>query len=200
MKTTRLTLPWLALLALPAFAQTLSPAPAAGLWETQSKFTINGQDLGALMKRSMADALKGMPADQRAMAEQMMGGMGGMGGSQQECLSAAEAARRSDARAVLADLQKDAPQCRYEPVKVGGATLAFKGRCSDPEGFTGDVAGELTMGSAKAWTGRWSGKGRMAGEMGEMPELKIGADGRVEMAWSGSGRWVSAACGKVKPQ
>lgn len=190
-----------AALAVPAAAQTLSPAPEPGLWDTQFKLTVNGQDLAAAMQAAMAAALKDMPPDQRAMAEQMMKAQGGaFGGSRQECLTAAEAARRVDARTILADLQKDSPQCRYEPVRVSGGSVAFKGRCTDPDGFTGDVTGELTMTSARAWAGRWSGSGRMAGDMGAMPGMKIGADGRVQMAWTGSGRWVAAACGNVKPQ
>jgi hypothetical protein len=28
----------------------------------------------------------------------------------------------------------------------------------------------------------------------EMPGLKIGADGRVQMVWTGSGRWLAASC------
>ncbi len=150
----------------------------------------------------MTAAMKDMPPEHRAMAEQMMKkqGMPGMGGQRQECLTPEQAARRSSARTMLDDLQKDAPTCRYEPVQVGGAKVTFKGRCNDPKGFSGDVAGEFTMTSAKAWTGRWSGKGRMAGEMGQMPELKVGADGRVDFGWTGSGRWSAAACGKVKPR
>ena len=201
MKTLALSLT-AALLASTAVAQTLNPAPAPGLWETQFKLTVNGQDLGAAMQNAMAAAMKDMPADQRAMAEQMMKAQGGamMGGPQQECLTAETAKRRSDARTMLADLQKDAPTCRYEPVKISGGTVSFKGRCTDPDGFSGDIAGEMTMGSAKAWTGRWTGTGRMAGDMGGMPGLKVAADGRVQMAWNGSGRWLGASCGNVKPE
>lgn len=191
-----------ALFAVPAAAQTLNPAPAPGLWETQFKLTVNGQDLGAAMNNAMAAAMKDLPPDQRAMAEQMMKAQGGamMGGPQQECLSAETAKRRSDARTMLADLQEDSPDCRYEPVKISGGTVSFKGRCTDPDGFTGDVVGEMTMSSAKAWTGRWTGTGRVAGDMGGMPGLQVGPDGRVQMAWNGSGRWLGASCGNVKPE
>lgn len=189
----------LALVALPAAAQTLSPTPAPGLWETDSKMTVNGQDLGALMRQGMQAAMKDLPADQRAMAEQMMKGQALPGGKQQSCLTPAEAAKRSDARTALAELQRESPSCRYEPVKVGGATMSFKGRCDDPEGFTGDVTGEFTMNGAKAWTGRWSGNGRMA-QAEEIPGLKVAPDGRVQFGWAGSARWLAADCGAVKPR
>lgn len=189
------------LAAAPAWAQTLSPAPDPGLWESEGKMSVNGQDLGALMRGAMAEMLKSMPAEQRAMAEQMMKAQGApvAGGKQQECLTPAAAARRSDAKQFLAELQKDSPECRYEAVKVTGATLSFKGRCTDPDGFTGDITGEVTMGSARAWTGRWGGTGRMA-DAEQIPGLKMPADGRARFEWAGSGRWLSASCGAVQPE
>lgn len=202
MKTPRHTLLTLSLLAVaPVGAQSLSITPAPGLWEVDSRMSVNGQDLGALMRSSMQDMLKSLPADQRAMAEQMMQarGMPGIGGKKQDCLTAAEAARRSDPKQMLADLQKDSPQCRYEPVKASGGTLSFKGRCQDPEGFTGDITGEFSLTSSKAWTGRWSGQGRMQGAE-DMPGLARKADGTVDFGWTGSGRWLAASCGNVKPK
>lgn len=205
MNTTRHPTAVLALLtaaALPAAAQTLSPAPAPGLWSTEHQMTINGKDMAAAMKSAMAAALKDMPPEHRAMAEQMMAarGMPGAGGPRQDCLTPAEAARRSDARTMLDDVQRDSPSCRYEPVQVSGAKVSFKGRCADPQGFTGDIAGELTMDGAKAWSGRWTGKGRMAGDMSQMPGLGVGPDGKVEFGWTGRGRWVAASCGAVPPR
>jgi len=191
-----------ALLAVPASAQTLDPAPAAGLWETQYKLTVNGQDMAAAMAKAMAAALKDMPPEHRAMAEQMMKSKGGpmVGAPSKECLTAETAKRRSNARTMLDELQKDSPHCRYEAVKIVGGTVTFKGRCNDPEGFSGDINGEMTMTSAKAWTGQWTGKGRLAQDMQAMPGMNIGPDGRVDMGWNGNGRWLGAACGNVKPE
>ncbi len=193
----------LAVLAAPAaFAQTLSPAPLPGLWETEWKISVNGQDLGAMMRKAMNEALQQMPAAQRAQAEQMMkaqGGMAMLGGKQQECLTPGEAAKATDPRQALAEMQQDAPSCRFEPLKAAGSTLSFKGRCTDAEGFTGDITGDFTLVSDKAWTGRWGGQGRMAGA-GDMPGLKIGPNGQVDYRMSGGGRWLAAACGAVKPR
>lgn len=198
MKTCHALSTLLLLVALPAVAQNLSPAPQPGLWESGGKMTVNGQDLAALMRQAMQAAMKDMPADQRAMAEQMMKAQG-LDGRQSECMTAAQAAARTNAQAVLAELQKDSPSCRYEAVKVSGPTLSFKGRCADPEGFSGDVTGEFTMTSERAWTGRWGGVGRMANAE-EIPGLKLPADGRARFEWTGSGRWLAAACGAVKPR
>jgi hypothetical protein len=185
-----------------AQAQKLSPAPLPGLWETDWKMTVNGQDMGALIRQAMQEALQQMPPGQRAQAEQMMKAQGGpmaIGGKQQECLSPADAAKATDPQRVLADMQEDAPQCRFQPVSVTGSTMRFKGRCEDADGFTGDIAGEFTLISDKAWTGRWGGQGRMAGAE-DMPGLKPGAGGQVDYRMSGNGRWLAAACGAVKPR
>lgn len=182
--------------ALPAWAQQ----PAPGLWETDWKTVVNGQDLGALMQRAMADAIKAMPAAQRAQAEQMMKEQANaFGGKDKDCLTPEEAARMADPQKMLAEMQKDAPHCRFEPVKVAGGNVSFKGRCNDPQGFSGDISGEFKLDGAKAWSGSWGGKGRLAGIEG-VPGLAVPADGRVDYRASGSGRWLAASCGAVKPK
>lgn len=184
---------------LPVAAQTL-PTPEPGLWETEWRMSVNGQDLGALMRAAMATALRVMPAEQRAQAEQMMQSQAAVfGGKTPDCVTPAEAARVADPKLWLAEMQKDAPQCRYQPSKIGSSSVSFRGRCEDPDGFTGDITGEFTLVNARAWTGHWGGKGRMAGAE-DLPGLKVGADGVVEFRASGGGRWQAAACGAVQPR
>lgn len=193
MKTTITTL--LLATAVPAWAQV-----TPGLWETDWKTTVNGQDLGALMKRAMVDALQRMPADQRAQAEAMLKQQeAAFGGKAQECLTPEEAARLAKPEQVLADLQQGAPQCQFEAVKTHGGLVSFKGRCDDPDGFRGDIAGEFRLEGAKAWTSRWGGTGRVNG-LEALPGLAPAADGRVDYRATGSGRWLAASCGTVKPR
>ena len=194
----------LALLApAQAQAQALSPAPLPGLWDVEWMMLVNGQDIGAATRQAMDEMLRSMPPAQRAQAEAMMKAQGGapaFGGKQQECLTPAEVARMTDPRRLLADMQADSPECRFEPLKVSGASLSFKGRCTAADdGFTGDVTGEFTMASAKSWIGRWGGDGRLAGA-GEMPGLTLPADGKVNFQAQGSGRWISSDCGSVRPE
>lgn len=181
-------------------AARLSPVPTPGLWEAGWRTTVNGQDLGRALRTMIAGQMAQMPADQRAMTEMMVKDLTGgplMGGIRQECLTPEAAARVVDPAAWLQDVLRDAPGCRFEPVRADGATLAFKGRCADPDGFTGDVTGTLTLDGPRAWTAGWSGRGRMIG-LDDLPGMKPGADGRVDYRVSGSGRWKAAACGAVK--
>lgn len=200
---TRLMVPLMLTAALGvAQAQTLSPAPTPGLWENEFKMTLNGQDIGAMMRKAQEDMLKSMPPEQRAQMAAMMKSQGNpFGGKQPDCLTPEEVARGIDVKTMLADLQKDAGNCRFEPVQAGGSKVSFKGRCQDPEGFSGDIAGEMKIESSKAVSFRYEGKGRMPA-MARMPGMAAGgqgADGLVTMLMQGQSRWVAASCGNVKP-
>jgi hypothetical protein len=189
----------LALAAGSGQAQRLSPPPEPGLWETEMSMRIDGQDIMAAMRAQQEQMLQSMPPAQRAQMAAMMQAQGGMlGGTQRHCLTAAEAAKAGDAGTLLAQLQEDAPECRFEPVQAGGATLRFKGRCEDPDGFTGDVTGEMIIESAKALTWRYEGRGRLRG-VEQMPGMAGAGRGPVQMTMQGRNRWVAAACGDVKP-
>lgn len=182
-----------------AQAQRLSPTPEPGLWETEMTMRVNGQDIMAAMRAQQEQMLQAMPPAQRAQMAAMMQGQGGMvGGRQRHCVTAAEAAQSGDARTLLAQMQADAPECRFEPVQAGGATLRFKGRCEDPDGFTGDVTGEMTIEGAKSLTWRYEGHGKLDG-IDRMPGMAGAGRGPVQMTMHGRNRWVAAACGDVKP-
>lgn len=179
-------------------AQTLSPAPMPGLWESSTQMRVNGKDPMAQMRQMQQEMLKSLPPAQRAQMEAMLGGRGGMPGQGPDrfCVTREEIARGTDARTALADLQREAPECRFEPVQAGGSTMTFKGRCDDPEGFTGDVSGRWTIESAKATRFTYEGKGRIRGG-DALPGGTPG--GAVTMRVEGTSRWVAADCGSVKP-
>lgn len=174
--------------ALPAAAQ-LSPKPELGLWETRTKMTVNGRDMLADMRTAQEAMMKSLPPEQRAqMAEAMKAqGAGAPSETDQECLDARSLADWADPKARLREMEKDAPGCRFEQTAAGGASFQFKGRCTDPEGFTGDVTGTMTMKSAREWTALYTGKGQSQGRPMDM---------RVETR----GRWLAASCGAVKPE
>lgn len=174
--------------ALPAAAQ-LSPKPELGLWEMRTKMTVNGRDMLADMRAAQEAMMKSLPPEQRAqMAEAMKAqGAGAPSETDQECLDAKSLADWADPKARLREMEKDAPGCKFDQTAAGGSTLQFKGRCTDPEGFTGDVTGTMTMKGPREWTALYTGKGQSQGRPMDM---------RVETR----GRWLAASCGAVKPQ
>lgn len=172
----------------PALAQ-LSPKPDLGLWETRTKMTVNGRDMLADMRAAQEAMMKSLPPAERAqMAEAMKAqGAGAPSEADQECLDAKSLSDWADPKARLREMEQDMPGCKFEQTAAGGSTLQFKGRCVDPQGFTGDIVGTMTMKGSRAWTSVYTGKGQSQGRPMDM---------RVES----SGRWLAASCGAVKPQ
>lgn len=185
--------PLLAALALcacssPALAQ-LSPKPDLGLWETRTKMTVNGRDMLADMRAAQEAMMKSLPPAERAqMAEAMKAqGAGALAEADQMCIDAKSLADWSDPKARMREMEQDMPGCKFEQTSMSGSTLQFKGRCADPQGFTGDIAGTMTMKGSRAWTSVYSGKGQSQGRPMDM---------RVES----SSRWLAASCGAIKPE
>jgi hypothetical protein len=165
-----------------ASAQSLSPLPELGLWEERFQLLINGKDLMAQLRQSQAEMLKTMPANQRAAMQADL--KQAMSDTQRECVTKEDLAIWKDPRKALASMERES-QCKFDLVSASASALQFKGRCQDPDGYTGDVVGSLTMAGSRAYTFSYTGKGRMAGAEGGGP---------VEMKMTGTARWVAARC------
>lgn len=173
-----------------AAAQSLKPAPELGLWEVRNQLLVNGKDVLADMRQAQLEALKNLPAEQRAQKEALLKEATSEG--QRECLTDKDLEGWSDPRQRLAQMERDAPSCKFDLDSVNGPTLQFKGRCAQSDGFTGEVTGSMTMTSARAWTATYIGKGRMADvKVGD----KVEPGAPVEIKSSASGRWLGAQCG-----
>jgi hypothetical protein len=192
------------LLAAPASAQRLSVTPQPGLWQVENQVSYNGVDLLAQMRAMQAEMLRQLPADQRAMAEQMLREQGeALGGSSRECLTAEQAREMADPRRLLERMNEPDEDgdlsCRYELVSVSGNTLQVRGQCEPQDGWNGRMQGTMTLHDARRWSSRFSGTGRLRGEAATMPGIP-NATGPVEFVISSNGRWVTATCGDVAPR
>jgi Protein of unknown function (DUF3617) len=177
-------------LSLVARAQSLTPAPELGQWEVRNQVLVNGKDVIADARKAQLEAMKSLPADQRAQAQARL--EASSADNQRECLTAKDVEGWSDPRKRLEQMQSDAPSCKFESQGVTGSTLRFNGRCVEPNGFTGDVVGSMTMTSARAWTATYTGSGRMADV--KLAGGKVEPGGPVEIKASASGRWLAAQC------
>lgn len=172
-----------------ARAQTLKPAPELGQWEVRNQLLVNGKDVLADLRKQQLEALKSLPADQRTQLEAAL--LQATGEGQRECLTEKDLQAWSDPRQRLAQMERDAPSCKFELDSISGPTLRFKGRCSQSDGFTGDVAGSMTMTSERTWTASYTGKGRTADvKVGD----KVEPGAPVEIESSANGRWLGAQC------
>lgn len=176
-------------------AQKLSVTPAPGLWENTQTMKLGGIEMGALMRQAHAEAMKQLPPEHRAMAEQAMAAMGG--GPSRECLTPEQARAASDPAALLRQINEDQDgNCRFDLVSTSGNTLNLRGQCRAEDGWNGAVQGAMTMHDARRWSSRFTGSGRW---QGDLPPGVPTRGGAVEMLMEGSGRWLAAACGDVKP-
>jgi hypothetical protein len=172
-----------------AHAQSLKPAPELGQWEVKNQLLVNGKDVLADMRKTQLEALQKLPPDQRAQLQAALDQSAN--DTQRECLTDKDLEAWSDPRQRLAQMERDAPSCKFALDSVSGPTLKFTGRCSQSDGFTGDVSGSMTMTSARAWTASYTGKGRMADvKVGD----KVEPGAPVEIKSSATGRWLGAQC------
>jgi hypothetical protein len=159
-----------------ASAQTLKP----GLWELTSQMTgsAEAEKSQAQFQKNMAS----MSPEQRKKMEEAMakhgmkmmpGGPGGM--SAQMCLTK-EMVERDE-------LPAQHGSCKTTRQPRSGNTMKFAFECANPPS-SGD--GVYTFVSPEAYTVKMNMKMSMKGK----PET---------MAMDGSGKWLSADCGSVKP-
>ena len=159
--------------AFGASAQNLKP----GLWEVRHKLQGNPE-----MERQLEEARKqmaAMPPEQRRQMEAMMAGRGvqmGVGGHSVRMCLTREMVERNEIPAQQGD-------CRMTNQQRTGNTLKVNFTCTNPPS---------------------SGESRMTINSPESYAMKTTAsssiDGRVEtMSVEGSGKWVGADCGSLKP-
>ncbi|UAW98790.1 DUF3617 domain-containing protein [Halopseudomonas nanhaiensis] len=188
-----------AIVAVHVNAESIRPQPEPGLWRSEARTLINGQDLMAQMRAAQQQALEGLPAEQRAQMQSMLESQGDPG-VQTECITADQAAKMADPEAILAEAREQMQNCEIEIDQASDSTLSFTGRCEGNEGFTGDMQGELTMVSSREMRSRFTGKGVYEMDVGDMPPGQPGMDGGpVEIQHSETTRWVAAECGAVPP-
>jgi hypothetical protein len=166
-----------ALAWLPAGAQTLKP----GLWEVQSK--VNNAQMGEAMAE-MQKQMKDMPPEQRRQMEAMMAqhGMQGMHGApgagapmaMQMCMTR-EMVERNEMP------MQDG--CRMTQQTRSGNTMKMAFTCTNPPS-SGE--GQVTFSSPEAYSSRMT--------------VQVKGHGKAETTTvEGSGKWLKADCGNVKP-
>lgn len=160
-----------------ASAQSLKP----GLWETTNRMQSSSGQMEQGMAQ-MQQQLAGMPPEQRKMVEDMMKqrGMsmgGGAGGamSVKFCMTKEMAERK--------EIPSQSGDCKTTRQQVSGSRMTMAFTCANPPS-SGE--GEVTITSPEAYQMKMVVSTTVQGK----PE-------RVNM--EGSGRWLAADCGDIKP-
>lgn len=187
--------------AISVHAQRISPQPEPGLWRSEAKTLINGQDLQAGIRAAQEEMLNNLPAEQRDMMRKMLGADDSVG-VEMECITAQEAADLTNPDALIERANQDMQNCTMEIEPSGESTLRIRGNCVGGEGFTGDMQGELTMISRHEMHTRFTGKGMAdIGSAEDVPESMRGmvSDQPVDIEHSEVSTWVSEDCGDLAP-
>lgn len=168
----------LLLVAPPAMAQTLKP----GLWEINNKMQSGSGQLEKGMTE-MQQQMAAMPPEQRKMMQDMMAKQGvsmspGAGGAMamKICMTK-EMVERNELPAQHGD-------CKTTTSPRAGNSMKMSFVCTQPPS-SGE--GQVTFVSPEAYTMKMAMKSTVQGK----PET---------MTMDGSGKWLSADCGAVKPR
>ena len=162
--------------AVSAQAQNLRP----GLWEITNKMQGSAEmdKAAAQMQQQLAK----VPPEQRKMMEEMMAkqgvqmGTGGPGGMSARTCMTKEMVERDEIPAQQGD-------CRTTKQQRSGSTIRMAFTCTNPPS-SGE--GQFTIVSPEAYTMKMTVQSTVQGK----PET---------MNMDGSGKWLSADCGNVKP-
>lgn len=164
--------------AFAAHAQSMKP----GLWEITNKVQGAAGSQMAQAQAQMAEQLKNMPPDQRKMMEDMMAkqgvrmGAGGPGGTTMQVCMSREMVERNEV-----PMQKG--DCKTTMQQRTGSTQKFAFSCSNPPS-SGE--GEVSYSGGEAYRSKFMINTTMNGK----PET---------MHMEGSGKWLGADCGSLKP-
>lgn len=195
-----LTMIFLGLFSVGSQAQSISPQPEAGLWRSEAKTLINGEDLQAAMRVAQQEMLKNLPQEQRAMLSEALGDMQDMGVNM-ECISEQQARDLTNPERLIESARRDMPECTLQAEEASESSLRVTGNCAGSEGFNGDMHGELTMVSSREMRTRFTGQGIMQLDAEQVPEsMQNMATGKpVNIEHNETSTWVSADCGDLQP-
>ena len=164
--------------AFPAAAQTLKP----GLWEVTNKMQGGSGQMESAMA-NMQKQMASMPPEQRrAMEEQMaksgvkMGSAGPAGGMSVQTCMTKEMVEKNEVPAQQGN-------CSTKSQARSGNTMKMAFACTNP---VSSGEGQVTFTSSEAYTSRMTVTTQVAGK----PE---------KVTIEGTGRWLAADCGNVKP-
>jgi Protein of unknown function (DUF3617) len=163
---------------LPAGAQSLKP----GLWEITNRMQGGSVQMESAMSQ-MQKQMGSMPPEQRKMMEEQMarsgvkmGAAGPAGGMSVQVCMTKEMTEKNEVPAQQGD-------CKSTSQARSGNTMKMAFSCTNPPS-SGE--GQVTFASPESYSSKMSINTQVAGK-----------SEKVNM--EGSGKWLAADCGKVKP-
>lgn len=177
---------------MPAHAEQLSPTPEAGLWRSETRILINGEDRMPAIRQAQQQMLEQLPADQRDTLEGVI--TEGNPGIRMECLTPHQASSIVRIDEMRRKIQRNVPECELTVSSTERSRLRVSGDCRGENGFDGDMQGELEIISSQEIRSSFLGHGHfqvvhedgVSGQPSNIQQLEIS-------------RWTSPDCGAITP-
>ncbi|SDS79047.1 Protein of unknown function [Halopseudomonas litoralis] len=179
-------------LTLSAHAYELSPKPEAGLWRSETRILINGEDPMPTIRQSQQQLLEQLPADQRDALEGVAAQRNP--GIRMECITPQQASSMVHIDEMRRKIQRNVPECELTVSSAERSRLRVSGDCRGENGFEGDMQGELEIISSQEIRSSFLGHGHFqvvhegggSGQPSNIQQLEIS-------------RWTSPDCGAITP-
>lgn len=178
--------------ALSAHAEQLSPTPEAGLWRSETRILINGEDRMPAIRQAQQQLLEKLPPDQRDTLEGAIAQ--GNPGIRMECISQQEASGMVHIDEMRRKIQRNVPECELTVSPADRSRLQIKGACHGENGFDGDMQGELEIVSSQEIRSSFLGRGHFQMTRDDGTSSQPSNIQQLEIS-----RWTSPDCGAVKP-
>ena len=178
--------------ALSTHAEQLSPTPEAGLWRSETRILINGEDRMPAIRQAQQQLLEKLPPDQRDTLEDTIAQ--GNPGIRMECITSHEAAGMVHIDAMRRKIQRNVPECELTVSSADRSRLQINGDCRGENGFDGDMQGELEIVSSQEIRSSFLGRGRFQMTHDDGTSSQPSNIQQLEIS-----RWTSPDCGAVTP-
>ena len=173
-------------------AEQLSPTPEAGLWRSETRILINGEDRMPAIRQAQQQLLEQLPADQRDVLESSIAQ--GDPGITMECITPPQASEMVRVDEMKREIQRNIPECELTVSSADRSRLRINGDCHGENGFDGDMQGELEIISSQEIRSSFLGRGHF--QMAREEEISEQPSNIQQLRIS---RWTSPDCGVVTP-
>lgn len=184
----------LALIATPAVAYQLSPAPEAGLWRSENRIVVGTTNRLQALDEAAKRLSYASPAEHRALLSHAI--KEATPTVSMECLTPLQVMELVQIEGLQREIQRKVPECELNVHPVDRSTLNLYGQCHASHGFHGEMRGHMEFISSHEFQASFLGEGRMLVD----PHNSESRTQEVSIQRTEVFRWSAADCGEVAPQ
>ncbi len=181
-------------LAVSAHAYELSPTPEAGLWRSEKRVLIEGEDRIQPLDQAQQQLSDGTASDRRRFLDNAAV-IQNTPTVEMECITLPQAAELVRLENMQREIQRDVPECELTVHPVDRSTLNVHGNCQGEDGFEGDMQGHVEIVSSYEIRSSFLGRSRLQTESDIADR-----DTPTRLQLQEISRWTQADCGEMEPE